>query len=867
MYVSERSVLQRQAGGHCLHSFRACGGRQQKYFWIQQGFTNLPATPNSPTSLSPHFQRLLLYSSSEDHILSRHQKNTTTMMDPTVVDHVDGAVIIRKKRNRQESGEVEGGTVGVDFDKDDDYYSQACHDGAVAGAPASSRSPPDFINILLLLTASCLSPSSSPCTSRERGQQQQQRRRRRRHVLRVESGKCTYSLLKHVACQEFDIDITSSSCCRIQLKLGIPPFVVLNDKLIQELKNHDRVLVKVVVDDELSREEEEPTTTDGAATTTTTTATTAIDVVDLTKTETIENYNYDSINYSDEYIHEKENEMDKTIIPTIASAVSSNVTKATAAAAADITHGTMPAETLTTNLIPFGTFIKGRDIYRNKLSMEETNVNGHYTIQELVLPNCTFALATTFFSDGETYLREIFGETIPNNLLVITPSSKEETPNAVIGKGILLPMEILSNTNNSKNWYWFKTRPHTEGCLHSKLLIFRSGDDGLRVIVSGNNLSRHQQQCQRDCFWIQDFPTLTTSNINNNKKENNRFQKRLVTFLNDLTKCDTTSDQQVVTNHITNLLYNIDFSNHQADIVYSFPRQKSKKEIMTTGDTTRNADDDDVGGYKQLAMTVADACIDKKIVEGTSKSILYATSGSMGNLEPYFIWQMQQAMRGITINPTSNPTTFSWNHVHNHLKCFWPSVELGLQSDIIGLHCLRHIPKYHIDKIPKDSFHKMFHDAIPNPPTTRISTSSFTSLLSKVLPVITNYSTSNHEDEKKYYPTTHGKFMLRQHVLYVGSHNFSRAAWGLRGSQPKNVELGVILVSNDKEQQRKWIERLPCQLVEPNEISPSSYVPFNGVNHPDFANRHPMGRQLETTQLPLQQQENLMSMLMAAIWE
>ena len=270
-------------------------------------------------------------------------------------------------------------------------------------------------------------------------------------------------------------------------------------------------------------------------------------------------------------------------------------------------------------------------------------------------------------------------------------------------------------------------------------------------------------------------------------------------------------------------------------------------------------------------MTVADVCMEKDVVEETSKSSLYATSGSMGNLEPYFIWQMQQAMRGIVVNPNSNPTTFSWNHVHNQLKCFWPSVELGLQSDIIGLHCLRHIPKYHIDKIPKQSFHKMFHDAIPNPTTTKISSSStsFPALLSNLLNGAS--TNSSHQEEEYYYPTTHGKFMLRQHVLYVGSHNFSRAAWGLRGSQPKNVELGVILVSNDKEQQRRWIERLPCQLVSQDEVSPSSYVPFNGVNHPDFVNRHPMGQQwkaLETTQSPEQQQhqEYLMSMLMTAIW-
>jgi hypothetical protein len=62
-------------------------------------------------------------------------------------------------------------------------------------------------------------------------------------------------------------------------------------------------------------------------------------------------------------------------------------------------------------------------------------------------------------------------------------------------------------------------------------------------------------------------------------------------------------------------------------------------------------------------------------------------------------------------------------------------------------------------------------------------------------------------------------------ILYVGSHNFSEAAWGLKGGSPKNVEAGVVLATKSTAVQQEWVSRLPFGLPNRNETSPDDYIP------------------------------------------
>ena len=45
--------------------------------------------------------------------------------------------------------------------------------------------------------------------------------------------------------------------------------------------------------------------------------------------------------------------------------------------------------------------------------------------------------------------------------------------------------------------------------------------------------------------------------------------------------------------------------------------------------------------------------------------------------------------------------------------------------------------------------------------------------------------------------------------VYVGSHNMSRAAWGVKAQQPNNIELGVLLSTPSLVRAAEWRRRFP----------------------------------------------------------
>ena len=66
-------------------------------------------------------------------------------------------------------------------------------------------------------------------------------------------------------------------------------------------------------------------------------------------------------------------------------------------------------------------------------------------------------------------------------------------------------------------------------------------------------------------------------------------------------------------------------------------------------------------------------------------------------------------------------------------------------------------------------------------------------------------------------------------LLYIGSHNLSQSAWGLGGSQPSNVELGVVLATSDESTVEAWTAMLPSCLPPAADLirscSERRYVP------------------------------------------
>lgn len=292
-----------------------------------------------------------------------------------------------------------------------------------------------------------------------------------------------------------------------------------------------------------------------------------------------------------------------------------------------------------------------------------------------------------------------------------------------------------------------------------------------------------------------------------------------------MTKCACRKDQKLVQPRIDAIFVGIDFSS-KARLVISFPRPKGSKDerggwkklvrvvdrVLRASDLRKDDPDSDDNDWKTDAYDQQQSS-----TLNNYESVLYATSGSFGNLEPDFLLQMYEAMDGKERRASKGT---EWERIHDDVRCFWPGKATACTMDLIGVvGALRPMPQSHWDTIPDCSKVKVFHDAIPNPPTK---------IPSKLM------GSSGQE----FHPVTHGKFIWNSRgVLYVGSHNLSKAAWGLRNAQPKNVEIGVVLATRDADKRAEWISRFPCQLVKPDKEAPVTYSPY--TRYRDIENDHP----------------------------
>ena len=147
------------------------------------------------------------------------------------------------------------------------------------------------------------------------------------------------------------------------------------------------------------------------------------------------------------------------------------------------------------------------------------------------------------------------------------------------------------------------------------------------------------------------------------------------------------------------------------------------------------------------------------------------------------------------------------------------------------------MPLAHWRSIPKDARRRIFCDALPN-------TNSFPLFL--------------EEDGAPRHALSHAKVMLLEakqpqkdiSVIYVGSHNFSRAAWGLKGATPKNIEVGVVLASTSPDEQQLWRSRLPYSLpADPSSLLSDTYVPASAHNGIRTAYGLPGGDEIAITML------------------
>jgi hypothetical protein len=426
-------------------------------------------------------------------------------------------------------------------------------------------------------------------------------------------------------------------------------------------------------------------------------------------------------------------------------------------------------------------YFSGKTILRNRVHAGESLQDGHVSLRNLILPSCTSALVTTFESPDPNWVDSVFTDIA--KLIVVRPDLERDRN---VGDAKMTPM-----FKKRPEWFFVSCKPHTNGCLHGKLLLFRSSE-GLRVIVSGNNFFQHQFENERDCFWAQDFVVKNNNYLN--QGANQEFSNRLQSFLIDVSRCRESADQRLVQTRLDALFGGIDLSMAQARLVYSFPRTSKSKESS--------------GGWMQLAGVVRDLLNDY----GTDDSIhnlrsneeesypLYAMSGSIGDVKPDFLHQIILAFQGEETNASTNA---EWHDVKG-IRCLMPSQKTVLTINPVWNGRPMKFSHWR-EKIPEEAKRRIFFDAVPNPTETAL-----------------RYHPFSHC--KALYTASIGGAREKTAVVYVGSHNFSRAAWGIRGEMPKNVEIGVVLSTTNQIMSREWQDRLPYCLPSAS-LSPLTYVP------------------------------------------
>jgi hypothetical protein len=387
--------------------------------------------------------------------------------------------------------------------------------------------------------------------------------------------------------------------------------------------------------------------------------------------------------------------------------------------------------------LSFGYF-KGSTIFRNSLHPDEGLKDGHITLANLVPPNVQRLLITSYeveLDDPKWFLQDMWGrDPKPNHCIIVHKGTN------IIGQAKLSPI-----TTKESNWYFLQCRPHTGGCNHSKIFLFRT-PQGLRVVISGNNFCKMQWESDRDCLWVQDF-LVTSSGGDDYDDDDDDSSFALQSFLQDLCQCHHADDQFLVEQHLEAMFNRIAFSVAQASFVYSFPRPSS--------DLRK-----DRGGWRQLTRMVQERILSEYDTDRENEiayrsfqtPMLYAMSGSYGDVEPVFLSAMKNAMSGQDTLFANEPLT--WESLDG-IQCLMPSIKMAQKMNIGGG---RLMDRTHWAKIPNDARQRLFNDTQPNPSTG----------LNKKLPFA-------HCKVMYFHP----RETLNTAFLYVGSHNFSKNAWGI----------------------------------------------------------------------------------------
>ena len=181
-------------------------------------------------------------------------------------------------------------------------------------------------------------------------------------------------------------------------------------------------------------------------------------------------------------------------------------------------------------------------------------------------------------------------------------------------------------------------------------------------------------------------------------------------------------------------------------------------------------------------------------------------AGSFGDLKPPFVRLLEQSvlgeMDGEDTRDTRDEEEAQWTDVLR-TRCLWPSRAMVLSMRFSSLSNLRFMPMAKYDEIPEEVRDRFFFDA--QPATFRGASSTACEPIShaKVKLVTSGAVVSGAGAARHTLPGLTQLERGRVGRLLRGSKG---------GSQPSNVELGVLLATCDEAKVGAWRDRLPSQL-------------------------------------------------------
>ena len=445
----------------------------------------------------------------------------------------------------------------------------------------------------------------------------------------------------------------------------------------------------------------------------------------------------------------------------------------------------------------------GRDFYLNRVAYEEDIHDGRLPIAEIVEQSCVSAcFLSSLFQNDDDWFERNFGS-IAQLAVVVSHEQRHEA-------GTLLKERYY---RRHPQWKRLSVRPSSGGLQHSKLMLLRMSNR-LRVVVASANLGP-QWDIVRETVWIQDFPLKQGGAAS-------PFGDDLRTFCTDLVEPHA--------DVFESLLDGVDFTSAEATLVASVPGRDSLW-IQKVGLT----------GYRLLNRALKSHLASAPWPMSEDDAPVIISTGSLGDLKPSFLKAMEQTLvpeDGMDPSDVTAVNCGGWETT-TKLRILFPTNATALASSLQRPVTCRAMLKKTFADVPHADRERLFFDAQP---------CSFIGRKEGGVPSW-GHQVLSHGDEGRQLkleldedrrwrpPLAHAKVIFRgvsadascegggggggasasaippttttAAWAYVGSHNFSKAAWGQLRRQPHNIELGVLLSTTSLTRAAMWRERLP----------------------------------------------------------